>query len=117
MSILLTPFIDPLFIARPVWFQSFILLEGIAQLPFFFYATYALIHRDNSMRIPSIIYCTHVATTVWAILAEFLFSETITSTQRFCLLSFYSPYFVIPFIMAVYMALHPVPFPAKTKNT
>lgn len=41
---------DPLITVKPVWFKSFIWLEAAFQMPFFFYAVYALVKKDNAMR-------------------------------------------------------------------
>ena len=80
----------------PIWLQSFITCEVFLQLPFFFYATRALWNRDNSIRVPMIIYGTHVATTVLPILAELLHSPELTASEVMILLSFYVPYLLIP---------------------
>jgi hypothetical protein len=46
--------------------------EVFLQLPFFFVALYALYSRKNWIRIPAIVYCTHVPTTVIPAVADFL---------------------------------------------
>lgn len=46
--------------------------EIFLQLPFFFVALYALWHHKEWIRIPAIIYCTHVPTTVIPAVADFL---------------------------------------------
>ena len=102
---------DQLLLTKPIWLQSFIWAEFLFQTPFFFVATYGLLFKRNWMRIPSIIYGAHVATTVWAIIAEFVASTTISEKEKLVLFSFYAPYFVIPALLMWYMAIHPVPFP------
>ena len=84
-------FKDTLMAYPPAWFQSFILAELLFQLPFFFVASYALYYRKNWIRIPSIIYGTHVATTVWAILMETLMNTTNSQSEKTQLLA-NSPY-------------------------
>ncbi len=102
---------DPLMRSpQPYWFKSFIGAELVFQMPFFFYATYALLARKNAMRIPSIVYGVHVATTVWAILAEFLFGNKNTMQEKFTLFAFYVPYFIIPAWLAAYMCMYEKPF-------
>eukprot|EP01038_Epipyxis_sp_PR26KG_P004608 gene4608-6485_t len=105
---------DPLMRLQPIWFKSFIFLELIFQLPFFFAASYGLIYRKNWIRIPSIIYGTHVATTLVPILASFAFGEN-TINEKITLASFYLPYLIIPILLVVSM-LNGDPFvKAKTK--
>jgi hypothetical protein len=101
---------DQLILLKPVWLKSFIWAELLFQTPFFFIATYGLLFKKNWIRIPSIIYGSHVATTVWAIIAEFLYDTTITQDQKMVLFGFYAPYFVIPALLMVYMAVTPQPF-------
>lgn len=107
---------DQLILHKPVWLKSFIWAELLFQTPFFFVATYALLFKKNWIRIPSIIYGAHVATTVWAIIAEFIASTTISSEEKLVLFSFYAPYFIIPALLTWYMAVTPVPFDDKKKS-
>lgn len=107
---------DQLIGRRPVWLQSFILAEFLFQMPFFFVATYGLLYKRNWLRIPAIIYGVHVATTVWAILAEFIMNTDNSFQEKVTLFGFYMPYFVIPVLLAGYMAKHSEPF-QKTKKT
>jgi hypothetical protein len=46
--------------------------EVFFQLPFFFFAVYALWNKREWIRTPAIIYCTHVPTTVIPAVADFL---------------------------------------------
>ena len=108
---------DQLLVLKPAWLQSFIWAELFAQLPFFFVATYGLLFKRNWIRIPSIIYGAHVATTVWAILAEFYTIQTISAEEKFALLGFYAPYLVIPLLLTFYMAVTPQPFGDHQKKT
>jgi hypothetical protein len=71
---------------------------------------YGLIYKKNWIRTPSIIYGAHVATTVWGLLAEFIYHTDILPEQKFMLFSFYAPYFVIPLGLMLYMAANPLPF-------
>jgi hypothetical protein len=87
---------DVLMAELPLWLRSFLFCEAFFQLPFFFMATYALLYRCNWVRIPMIIYGSHVATTVVPILATFIYSEALTDMERLKLLSFYIPYLLIP---------------------
>jgi hypothetical protein len=104
---------DQLILHKPVWLKSFIWAELLFQTPFFFVATYALIYKKNWIRIPSIIYGAHVATTVWAIIAEFIVSTKISDKEKAVLFGFYAPYFIVPALLMWYMAVTPVPFGNK----
>lgn len=106
-------FNDVLMTNRPVWLQSFIFAELVFQGPFFFVAIYALWKRRNWIRIPGIIYGTHVATTVLPILAEIAFSTKNNLHEKIILFCCYSPYFVIPALFAGVLADSPVPFPQR----
>ncbi|KAJ1435283.1 transmembrane protein 6/97 [Ochromonadaceae sp. CCMP2298] len=108
---------DQILLLKPVWLKSFIWAECLFQLPFFFAASYALIYKKNWIRIPSIIYGAHVATTVWALLAEFVYHDNILPQQKLVLFSFYAPYFVIPALLMLYMAAYRKPFGEKSKKT
>jgi hypothetical protein len=106
---------DPLMRDLPVWFRSFIWCELFVQLPFFFFATAALINKWNSIRIPGIIYGVHVATTLVPILSEFIFTPFLTETEKLTLVGFYYPYFLIPAMLALYLA-YPEPFKRQSKK-
>lgn len=93
----------------PIWLKSFLICEALFQLPFFFVASYALYAKKNFIRIPMIIYCSHVATTVVPILSEFYFSEELTDQQRTQLVLFYVPYLIIPLCGLFHFTLDPIP--------
>jgi hypothetical protein len=87
---------------KPLWLQSFILAEVVVQFPLFFYFIWGLMKKEyQKIKIPGIVYGSHVATTVWAILAETLVSERNTTNEKIVLTSFYFPYFLIPVLFAL----------------
>ena len=90
--------------------------EALLQLPFFFYAVDGFMHRRDSIRIPCIIYGAHVATTLVPILAETFDSKEIQNSERNILLSFYTPYLVVPLSLIVYMTAYPLPFSQSMKR-
>ncbi|XP_075627901.1 sigma intracellular receptor 2 [Balearica regulorum gibbericeps] len=109
-----TTFRDPLMLQPPEWFKAFIYCEAFLQLPFFPIAGYAFLKGGcRWIRTPAIIYSTHVATTLFAILAHVLFhdfskSEHLgpqTLRERLILLSVYVPYLVIP-LLILFTMLH-----------
>lgn len=89
----------------PIWFMSFVWAENLVQLPFFFVATYAYLKKANWIRIPAIIYGSHVATTLVAILADIIHGQ-----HNAPLAAIYSPYLVVPVLLTLRMALDPQPF-------
>ncbi|CAM9725123.1 unnamed protein product [Bubo scandiacus] len=109
-------FRDPLMLQPPAWFKAFMYCEAVLQLPFFPVAVYAFLKGGcRWIRTPAIIYSTHAATTLFAILAHILFhdfsqSEQLgprTQRERLALLSVYVPYLLIPLLILVTMLYHP----------
>ena len=91
----------------PVWFLSFVHCEFIFQLPFFFYACYALIFGSNGARIPCIIYASHVMTTLIPIMASYIFEY---QNYNPILLGTNAIYFFIPLFLLINMVLYEKPF-------
>ncbi|NXA21302.1 SGMR2 protein, partial [Ibidorhyncha struthersii] len=109
-------FKDPMMLQPPEWFKAFIYCEAFLQMPFFPVAVYAFFKGGCKwIRTPAIIYSTHVATTLFAILAHILFhdfskSEHLgpqTQRERLTLLSVYAPYLLIPLLILFTMLFHP----------
>ena len=105
-----TKFKDPLVNQPPIWFQTFIYMECFFQLPIFFLAIYGLLKKYNWIRIPLIIYGTHVFTTVAPIMTELATVNTLLAKEKLILLGIYFPYIFIPFLLVVYMVAIPKPF-------
>ncbi|XP_015736584.1 sigma intracellular receptor 2 [Coturnix japonica] len=111
-----TTFRDPMMLQPPAWFKAFIYCEAALQLPFFPVAAYAFLKGGCKwIRTPAIIYSTHVATTLFAILAHILFHDFSTSEhlgpqtlrERLILLSIYAPYLLIPLLILFTMLYSP----------
>ncbi|NXN31688.1 SGMR2 protein, partial [Nycticryphes semicollaris] len=109
-------FRDPLMLQPPAWFKAFIYCEAFLQVPFFPIAAYAFFKGCCKwIKTPAIIYSTHVATTLFAILAHILFhdfseSQNLgpqTQRERLVLLSVYAPYLLIPLLLLFTMLFHP----------
>ncbi|NWI33954.1 SGMR2 protein, partial [Sula dactylatra] len=109
-------FRDPVMLQPPEWFKAFIYCEAFLQLPFFPVAAYAFLKGGCKwIRTPAIIYSTHVATTLCAIVAHILFhdfsqSEHLgpqTQRERLILLSVYMPYLLIPLLILFTMLYNP----------
>jgi hypothetical protein len=105
-------FRDPLMVANPpAWFTAIVFAEVGLQLPYFFVAIRAWLARSETIRIPTIIYGAHVATTLLPILGTFWAMDGVTEAQRWRLIAIYSPYLVVPLLMLVRAAAGPL-FPA-----
>lgn len=100
---------DYLMADPPIWMKALIGFE-VLQVPFFFIAVYAIVLKKNWIRIPSIIYSTHVVTAVSLILTDFYNSAKLTFNQKAVLFSFYLPYLLIPLSLLLYMSFVPKPF-------
>ena len=103
--------------AADPWLQSFLYAELFFQLPFFFFITYALLYRRNWIRIPAICYGAHVTTTLIPIILEVVMSSRMSDGEKILLLSIYSPYFIFPLTLMLYMSFYPDPFGEKRKTS
>ena len=108
-------FNDRLLATRPIWLQSFIFAELVLQLPFFFVAVYGISFEKKWIRIPAVVYGSHVATTVLPILAEVAFSTEISFNEKLVLCSVYLPYFLIPAALIYVFGVSADPF-AQSKS-
>ncbi|CAM9449164.1 unnamed protein product [Scytosiphon promiscuus] len=100
------------FMAKPTapWFAALIWLELLVQVPFFAFATAGFVRRWNAVRIPCIIYGTSAFTSVVPILGDILASDEVTDPQRYKLICIYSPWLLLPLVLALVMAADPAPF-------
>ncbi|RIB21148.1 transmembrane protein 6/97 [Gigaspora rosea] len=95
-------FNDPFFVKSPTWFISCLYMEALL-IPLMVYLTIGLLKDNSSVRLPMLIYSAHVSTTTFECLSELFFGdhEELLKNQRNLLLSFYFPYFMIPFICLI----------------
>ncbi|KAJ1490735.1 transmembrane protein 6/97 [Baffinella frigidus] len=98
---------DPLMSNMPVWFKALVGLEVAFELPFFFAALYALRTRKNWIRIPAIIYASHTVTALVPILASLISDAPADKRAVHVLLSFYTPYILIPAWIGVHFVCNP----------
>ncbi|KFH71679.1 hypothetical protein MVEG_01974 [Podila verticillata NRRL 6337] len=101
-------FRDPFMADRElIWFNTFLHLEGLVQLPIFFYAAWALYNNKRSIALWICVYAAHVTTTVLPCLTTLAlgkpsdFPFEISDNQKTFLLSVYSPFFFFPLWMLV----------------
>lgn len=104
------PFMNP--VTSPLWFKSFIWAELFIQVPLFLACAYGIYRSRSWVRLPSMIYAAHVMTTMMPILTlllvgvdkDFYPAEHRPDTQATrILLGFYTPYFIIPFMLFMRM--------------
>ncbi|XP_064618496.1 sigma intracellular receptor 2-like [Lineus longissimus] len=107
---------DPMVVAAPVWFKSFIVCEITMQLPFFFFGAYAFVKGGcRWIRTPLLIYASHVVTTMLPIMAHIMLHDfskdepklpgPSSLEDRLVVLAIYSAYFIIPVMMILRMLL------------
>ncbi|KAL0972726.1 hypothetical protein UPYG_G00193970 [Umbra pygmaea] len=105
----------------PTWFKSFIFCEALIQTPFFPIAAYAFLKgRCRWIRMPAIVYSTHVATTLVPILAHILYYPfpmepnpgPQNQKERWTLVAIYAPYLLVPLMMLVTMLFSPAYCPS-----
>ncbi|KAG2483912.1 hypothetical protein HYH03_017233 [Edaphochlamys debaryana] len=94
---------DHLVSSNPVWFVSMVWCETVLQMPFFFVAAWAFIKKANWIRIPCIIYGSHVATTMVPILGDILFGPE-SGPNKHVLAAIYVPYLIVPVLLVIRMA-------------
>ncbi|KAL4226448.1 Transmembrane protein 97 [Mactra antiquata] len=110
---------DSMMKAKPAWFQSFIFCEIFLQFPFFFVAFYAYfkgVSKNKWIRIPMIVYSTHVVTSLLCIYFHLFLHDFSgekvpgpqTMQERLTLASFYFPYFIVPVILLIDALFHPI---------
>ncbi|KAF9315142.1 hypothetical protein BG003_003466 [Podila horticola] len=99
---------DPLMADRElIWFNTFVHLEALVQLPIFIYAAWALYNNKRSVALLICVYAAHVITTVVPCLTTLALGKSsdfpfeVSSDQRTILLSLYSPWFFFPLWMLV----------------
>ncbi|GFO48017.1 transmembrane protein 97 [Plakobranchus ocellatus] len=110
---------DAMMADPPPWFQSLVMCELFLQFPFFFIASYGFFKGARTckwLRWPCLVYGTHVATTLIPIIANVFLQDFSSSkvpgprnlNERLRLISFYTPYFVIPVILVLDSLFSPV---------
>lgn len=121
-------FRDPMMMEPPAWFQAFCLCEMFLQFPFFFVAAYAYLKGASKarwIRLPVIIYASHVATTLLAIFHHTLRHDFSKSKypgprnmeERLQLCAIYSPFFLVPVMILFDASLNAVyQEPVKAKR-
>ncbi|KAJ2717197.1 Transmembrane protein 97 [Coemansia spiralis] len=96
---------DPFMVVGPArtdltWFRSMLVCELVLQLPFFFYAVWALWTSSPRRHLPLLVYGVHVSTTMVPILGTLLRGAIDrTCRERALLAALYLPYLLIPLLL------------------
>ncbi|KAI8813686.1 transmembrane protein 6/97 [Cladochytrium replicatum] len=121
---------------QPGWFRAFVLCEMTIQFPYFLYAAHHLWNDTfQSTKTLSLIYGSHVATTVFAILFDYFVNfdalgkitgalgsngiRGFTSTQSVFFIAIYSIYLVFPLLLLGRMTIwaNTLKIPTKGKKS
>ncbi|KAJ7587995.1 transmembrane protein 6/97, partial [Mycena floridula] len=88
-----------------VWFQTFLWLEMLFQVPVFFLGMWGLLKENQSIYMLLVVYGASTATTtlpcIFYIVSK---ADKVTSFQLLTLLGSYIPFFLIPLMICVDMA-------------
>ncbi|CAN6663828.1 hypothetical protein TRVA0_035S00958 [Trichomonascus vanleenenianus] len=95
---------DLLVESRPIWLQSFVWVELLFQTPFFLIATYGLIKDCKKTYILILIYAVEAAITTFGCLAEVLYLDGLSPSERTNLFLLYLPTCIIPLAMGLDIA-------------
>uniref|UniRef100_A0A8C5S5R5 Transmembrane protein 97 n=1 Tax=Laticauda laticaudata TaxID=8630 RepID=A0A8C5S5R5_LATLA len=118
-------FKDPLMASPEPWFLSLLYFEAFLQLFFFPVAAYAFWKGNCKwIRIPVIIYTTHVITVVVACLAHILFADFSnvkvpvpqTLQERLTVSAFYAPFLAISLAMLLFVLFSSAYKPVEKKK-
>jgi len=101
--------IDPVLIARPVWWKMTIVIDAVFFGPYYVAAIYAFIKDKEWIRIPSIIYSSVLMTNVIIILGEEFFGPHATP-QPLIVFLLNAPWLFMPMLLIYRMWKHPHPF-------
>uniref|UniRef100_A0A8C6YBN2 Transmembrane protein 97 n=1 Tax=Naja naja TaxID=35670 RepID=A0A8C6YBN2_NAJNA len=125
MTWYIATFKDPLMSSPEPWFLSFLYLEALLQLSFFPIAAYAFWKGNCKwIRIPVIIYTTHVITVVVACLVHILFTDFSnakaptprTLQERLTVAAFYAPFLAICLAMLLFVLFSSAYNPVEKKK-
>lgn len=80
-------------------------------MPFFFFAVWGWLKKSEAVRIPTIIYGAHTATTLIPIYGSFLASTSISEQNKLILAAIYLPYLLMPLYLMLRAAMNDKLFP------
>lgn len=83
----------------PLWFQSFIWIELICHVPYFFFAVYAFARGRNWIRTTTLVYSTAVITSMCVILPEAWSQSFAPLNTKLALVSIYGIWLLMPILL------------------
>lgn len=101
---------DYLLLNPPAWLQSYVWIELIVQLPFFFAGAYYLYLDNKKIYVPSLIYGVEAAITTVGCLAEVVTTDAINTKEKINLSMLYAPILIMTLLMAVDMSFRLLKF-------
>eukprot|EP00953_Heterococcus_sp_UTEX-ZZ885_P007360 4461-Heterococcus_DN1.PRE.2 len=110
---------DFLLAVQPAWFKALTCLYMLSMpnnnTTLTTSYSYAFIKGLNWIRLPTIIYATQSLTSVIPMMGEFIASDKLDTQAKIKLIAIYSPYFIIPLSMVLFLALDEYPFTQKPR--
>lgn len=101
--------IDPLLIARPIWWKMTIWIDVLYFGPFYAFAIYAFLKGKAWIRVPSLVWSGMMLSNVIIILGEEIAGPH-ASPQLPLVLLLNAPWLLMPLVMIYRMARSPIPF-------
>jgi hypothetical protein len=83
----------------PLWFRSFIWIELLGHIPYFFFAIYAFAKGRNWIRTVTIVYATEVITSMACILPEAWTQSVAPQNVKLALVSIYAIWLLLPVLL------------------
>ena len=94
---------DDLVRGVPAWFRGLVWLELVIQIPLSIFLLW-LYHSKTSWLRPTVfVYAAHVLTTMVPIFSHF--NDNLQAPHKWCVMTIYSPWAVMPVVMAARFAL------------
>lgn len=107
--------LDPLLMARPVWWKATIWIDSLFFGPFYAVAIYAYIKGRDWIRLPSIIWASVMMTNVTIIMSEEIFGPH--ATPHLLIVALLNlPWFAVPIAVISRMYLSEHPFSARANE-
>jgi hypothetical protein len=94
---------DDLVRGVPDWFAGLVWLELIVQIPMIIFLLWAYHKKSNVLRPTVLVYAAHVLTTMVPIF--FHFNSSLKAPHKWCVMSIYLPWAVMPTVMALRVLL------------
>jgi len=108
--------LDPLLIARPVWWKMTIWIDVLYFGPYYAFAIYAFLKGKEWIRVPAFVYSGMMLSNVIIILGEEIAGPH-ASPQLPWVLALNAPWLLMPLVIIYRLARSPHPFTETAKST